>query len=180
MRKGGMGRFLGGAQEIFLNQHVNRIPSWTIRRAFYVMLGMKISKGARIGIGTVVKKPKGISIGERSIINENCHLDGRGGLTIGSDTSISVYSTIITATHKPDKGFVYVSGPVVIEDHVWLGAHAIVLNDSCLKSYTIIGAGCVFKGITEEKGIYIGNPAKLLKIRSEIQDYHLDYSPFFI
>ena len=48
-------------QYMFLNRFVNRIPSWHVRRFFYELSGMKISKGARIGIKTIIVGPEGIS-----------------------------------------------------------------------------------------------------------------------
>ena len=57
-------------QYIFLNQIVSSIPSWTIRNFFYKCSGMKIGPKARIGINTVIISPKGITIGCRSVINQ--------------------------------------------------------------------------------------------------------------
>ena len=64
---------------VFLNNFVNYIPCWSIRRAIYRLFGMKIGKNSRIMMKTIVVYPKGITIGENSIINEQCLLDGRGG-----------------------------------------------------------------------------------------------------
>lgn len=174
------GRFTGGLMDIFLNRFVAGIPSWTLRRLFYKALGMRIGKHSRIGIGTTIKRPRGICLGDRVIVNEYCHLDGRGGLTVDNDVSISIGVMIITATHTTDAQFSYRRGPVQIAHHVWLGARSIVLNDSVLAEHSIIGAGCVFKGVSEAGGVYIGNPAKLLRKDAHPEDYRLDYRPFFI
>lgn len=174
-------RFLGGGKEILLNYIINRIPCWTIRKIIYSIFGMKIGKGARIGIKTMVTKPQKIRIGERSVVNEYCHLDGRGGLTIGNDVSVSIYSVIITASHHINSDtFEYFTGPVEIQNNVWLGTRSIVLNDSIVRTNSIIGAGCVFKGVSEENSIYVGNPAVLIKKRCLSKEYNLSYSPFFI
>lgn len=74
---------------ILLNQVVRHIPFWTIRRFFYRAMGMTIGRGSRIGINTIVVSPRGITLGERAIVNEMCYLDGRGGIRIGNDASIS-------------------------------------------------------------------------------------------
>lgn len=164
---------------MFLNHFVNHIPSWYVRRLFYIIMGMKIGKNSRIGINTVVMNPEGIVIGNRVIINENCHLDGRGGLEIEDDVSISFGTTIITGTHDTNKDFHFIPGKVIIKDHVWTGANAIILNESTVESLCIIGAGCVFKGKSQKRGIYVGNPAIKIKDRECLGEYKMDYKPFF-
>lgn len=172
-------RFRSGLKYYVLNSVVNHIPSWYIRKVLYKSLGVKLGKGSRIGLYTVIDYPKGISIGSRSIINEHCFLDGRGGIHIEDDVSISIYTKIISASHEVDSSeFKYFEEEVLIEDNVWIGAGAIILNGSTLKKGTIIGAGCIYKGNSEEFGIYMGNPAKLVKYRKMDSMYHLNYRPW--
>lgn len=140
---------------------------------------MKIGKKSRIGINTVVVDPRKIVIGDRTIINEKCHLDGRGGLKIENDTSISFGTTIITATHSAGDNFEFIPGETIIKDHVWIGAHAIILNGTVIEKFCIIGAGCVFKGKSKKGEIYVGNPAKKIKDRECSEEYKIDYKPFF-
>lgn len=164
---------------VFINGFVNHIPAWWIRRLFYKGFGMKIGKDSRIAIGTVVVNPSGITIGARTIINEKCHLDGRGKLTIGDDTSISFGTVIITASHKMNTPqFDYCEREVNIEDHVWIGAHAIILDGTKIAHHDVIGAGAVLKGNTQECGVYTGNPATFCKDR-EKYDYCINYHPLF-
>ena len=167
-------------QYILLNCIVNRIPSWTIRKILYSVNGLKIGKMARIMMGTVVVNPKGISIGERVVINEGCHLDGRGGLVIENDTSISFGTIIISASHKMNSsGFDYYTNPVFIGNHVWIGAKAIILDGSTIEPYCVIGAGSVLKKCTDKGGVYIGNPAQKIKTRECGAKYKLNYTPYF-
>lgn len=79
-------------QYIILNHFVCRIPSWHLRKIFYKRFGMKIKKDARIGIGTIIISPEKISIGLRSVVNNNCVIDGSGGVIIEDDVSISAFS----------------------------------------------------------------------------------------
>lgn len=48
---------------IILNCLVNRIPCWRIRKKFYEGFGMKIGKGARIGLYTIIIAPQKIELG---------------------------------------------------------------------------------------------------------------------
>ena len=167
-------------QFIFLNHFANHIPSWTIRRIIYTWFGVKIGKGARIALCTEVLSPQKIVIEERSIINEGCFLDGRGGLMIGKDCSISHHTTIITAAHKANSNaFEYYESGVCIRDNVWTGVNATILDGSEINEGCIIGAGAVIKGTTQKNGVYVGNPAKLIKMRELGKPYKLDYCAYF-
>lgn len=167
-------------QYIILNKVINQIPCWQLRKRIYKKKGMTIGEGARIGIGTVVLNPTGIKIGDRSVINENCMLDGRGGLIIGHDTSISAYSKILTASHKCEgQNFDYYTQKTRVRNYVWMGTAAIILNGSDIKDYTVIGAGAVLKGKTEVGDIMVGNPAKCIKKRKIAQTYQLRYKAYF-
>lgn len=143
-------------------------------------MGMTIGKGARIGIGTIVLNPMGIKIGDRSVINENCMLDGRGGLTIGHDTSISSYARVITASHKCEgPNFEYCQQNTRIRNYVWIGTAALILNGSDVKDYAVVGAGAVLKGRAEERDIMIGNPARCIRKRTAVGRYQLRYKAYF-
>ncbi len=167
-------------QYIVLNRVVNHIPCWWIRKKIYTKMGMTIGMGSRIGIGTIILNPSRIEIGNRSVINENCMLDGRGGLIIGHDTSISAYAKILTASHKSNgRNFDYYSQKTKIGSYVWLGTSSIILDGSVIKNYTIIGAGAVLKGVTEERDILVGNPAVCIKKRELNQTYQLKYQAYF-
>lgn len=165
---------------IFLNHFVNKIPSWQIRKLLYKLFGLKIGKNSRIGIGTIIISPKHINIGNNTIINQFCHLDGRGGLNIYDNVSISSYVKIITASHDPNTAnFKYIKNQTIIFNRVWIGTGAIILNNTTLNQNTIIGAGCVFKGESENNGIYIGNPAKKIKERISKEYENLHYKAYF-
>ena len=177
-------RFLVGVKldftYVFLNYFVASLPCWTIRKLFYRAAGMKIGKGSRINMKAMVLSPDRISIGERTIINEYSYIDGRGGLTIGSDVSISVFSMLITGSHdKASEFFAFKSGPITIEDNVWVCSRAIILENSVLKYASIIGANSVFKGITEKGKVYGGNPAKEYTDRNLMNPYQQNYKPYF-
>lgn len=167
-------------QYIWLNRFVNKIPSWMIRRWIYVKHGMQIGKNARIGIGTVVIWPRDIRIGNRTNINENCVLDGRGGLVIGHDTSISMFSKILSASHRADSSqFDYYTQKTVIGHHAWVGTAAVLLDGTKIGNYAVVGANAVLKGVVAEKAIMVGNPAKEIRKRKIDKDYCLNHISYF-
>ena len=141
---------------------------------------MRIGKGSRILMKTVVVSPENITIGENTIINEYCHIDGRGGLFIGDGVSISIRSIVLTASHsKSSDTFAYRTGEVRIEDNAWLGAGTIVLDRSRLKRACILSAGSVIKGVCEESTVYTGNPASPTGPRGLEATYEIKWNPAF-
>lgn len=165
---------------ILTNTIINHIPAWCIRKILYKLLGMKIGKYSRIGIGTVVIYPSQISLGDHCIINEYCFLDGRGTLKIGNNTSISVYCKIISASHNlTSDNFTYQTHPIVIDDYVFIGTGAIILEGTHLGKGCAIGAGGVAKGDYEPNSIYTGNPLRKVKDRHSNYEYNLIQNYYF-
>lgn len=164
---------------VFYNYIVANIPSWTIRKLFYKCGGMKIGKGSRILMKTVVIKPWKIRIGERSYINEYCHLDGRGGIEIGDDTSISIYTEIISGTHN-SVTFEYEEYPIKIGNRVWIGARATILAGAILEDKVLVGAGSILpKGNYENDLLYSGVPAKYIRKRNANDYIQGTWKPWF-
>lgn len=127
----------------------------------------------------IVRAPWRIKIGNNTFVNENCYLDGRGELIVGNNTSISLFSMIISASHdmKSDS-FEYRKGKVYIGDNVWIGAKAIVLDRTNIKDKCVISAGSVIKGETEEEAVYCGNPAVKIKERRLENRYSLSFRDY--
>ena len=170
-------RVKGGLGNIFLNNIVNHIPCWWMRKCLYMILGMKIGKNSRINMGCIIMKPWNIKIGCNTMINEYVFLDGRDKLIIGDSCSISMRSIIYTASHYSfSDSFELYKKTTVLGDCCWVGAGAVVLPGSELKDFTIIAANSCFKGVSEEKGIYCGIPAIKVKERNIASKYHLDLS----
>lgn len=167
-------------QYIFLNKLVCRVPSWHIRKFIYKCCGMKIGKDARIGIDTIIIAPSGIEIGDRSVINDHCMLDGSGHIIIKNDVSISSFCKIYSCTHKTESDFFeYTTSSIVIEDNVWIAANSTILDGTMIKEFSVIGASSCFKGVTRKAGIYYGNPAKYIKTRKLDKKYKIDFHPHF-
>ena len=116
----------------------------------------------------------------RSVINDNCFIDGSGGVCIGNDVSISAFSKVYSCSHKTDSPiFEYFTNPVEIKDNVWIAANAMILDGTVLNEFSVIGANSCFKGVTEKGYIYYGNPAKKIKKRNLDKKYAIDFHPHF-
>lgn len=165
---------------ISLNCVINKIPCWFVRKIAYLLYGVHIGKESRIGINTIIHEPDKLYIGNRTFINDNCYLDARGGLYIGNDVSISANSCIYTTSHDVNSSiFEYQEYACKIENNVWLGANSIIISPTILRRNTVLGASCVYKGISVKNGVYVGNPGKLLGKRKIKSSYKINFNPYF-
>ena len=165
------------------NRVVAYVPSYRFRHAWYRFIGVDLQRGAVVHMGCQLELP-GIArlrrerllvIGERSRINRGCSLDARGGLRIGNDVSISLQSVIITGEHaRDDPSFRYSTRPVVIEDHVWLGARAMVLPGVTIGRGAVVAAGAVVTKDVAARSVVAGIPARPIALRGIDPSYRLD------
>lgn len=112
-----------------------------------------------------------VVIGDNCTINRFCTIYGHGGVEIGSNVRIAPYVSIIAMDHiyeNPDipiwRQGIKAAG-IIIEDDVWIGAHAIILDGVRIKRGSVIGAGAVVKKDVSAYSVVGGVPAKLLKKR---------------
>jgi maltose O-acetyltransferase len=165
------------------NRVVNHVPSYTLRHAWYRhVLGIRLGEGAAILLSCyvwfyspgLVRRDR-VSIGHRTRINRGCCLDVRSGLQIGDDVSISPEVMILSTQHDiNDPGFVLDGKPIVIEDHVFIGARAIIMPGVRLGRGSVIAAGAVVTKDVESLQIVGGVPARPLGRRSIDPQYRLD------
>jgi acetyltransferase-like isoleucine patch superfamily enzyme len=162
------------------NNLVSHCPGYGVRRAYLrVILRHSIGRGTAIHMGCFVTGRK-LSIGDSVVINRKCYLDGRGPLKIESNVSISPEVYILTATHLADsRTFAGELKGVTIEEDVWIGARAIILPGVTLARGSVVGAGSVVTKSTGPYEIVAGNPAKVIRRRSNELDYRLSYFPWF-
>lgn len=113
--------------------------------------------------------PQNIELGNKVSINRAVHLDGTGGLTIGSRVLIGPNVKIYSANHHFSVGTDIFSTPllsksrVTIGNNVWIGANVIILPGVSVPNNTVIAGGSVVtKCDVEEHKIYAGNPAKIV------------------
>jgi len=109
-----------------------------------------------------------IRVGNDVSIAAFVHMWGNGGITIGNRVMIASHSSISTITHDYRKEFMFdtvVSKPVVIQDDVWIGTHAVIMPGVTIKRGAVIGAGAIVTKDVEENMIVVGAPALAVKNR---------------
>lgn len=56
-------------------------------------------------------------------------------------------------------------GPIIVEDDVWIGTRAIILDNTLIGKGSIIGAGCIVSKDVPPYSIVVGNPQRIIKAR---------------
>lgn len=172
--------FRSGFKFYFTNEFVSRFPSfrfriWYLKKFHNIPIGNRSS----IHMGVFITGDH-IEIGDNVVINRNVYLDGRIGLKIRNNISISPEVYIISMDHDPnDLYFKTRGGEVLINDNVWIGARAIILPGVNIGEGAVIGSGSVVTKNVEPYTIVGGIPAKLIKHRSRDLKYKCEYFPWF-
>jgi len=146
----------------------NNIPSHTIRKFVFTLIGVKIGKISTLHMGCKFFNPKGIIIGEDSIVGDRVFLDGRDKLNVGNHVDIASEVMIYNSEHNiNDPKFAAVTSPVTIEDYVFIGPRAIVLPGVKIGKGAVIAAGCVVTKDVPDFAIVGGVPGSIIGERKE-------------
>ncbi|MCA9932346.1 MAG: acyltransferase [Anaerolineales bacterium] len=164
----------------FLAEVTGKLPSHTIRFFVYRYV-LKISIGQQTSIHRNCRfyNSKGILIKNNTVINRDVLLDGRKGLIIGSNVSISEGTAIFSLEHDPNsQTFAAKGAPVIIDDYVFIGSRAIILPGIHIEKGAVIGAGSIVTRNVPAYTIVAGVPARSIGQRSTHLTYFLNYKKF--
>ena len=163
------------------NVAIGHLPSRRVRRAWLRRMLGELGDGAFCCMHVQVFDPHNIFVGERSVINASCILDGRGGpLRIAHDVDIGTHSHIWTLEHDPnDPGHATRGAGVTIEDHVWIAARATVLPGVTIGRGAVVAAGAVVTRDVEPLTIVAGVPARPVGRRDNPLTYRLNFKARF-
>jgi acetyltransferase-like isoleucine patch superfamily enzyme len=162
---------------------VGRMNSQKIRLCIYKwVFRIKIDKKVVIYNNLQVRRGYKIKIGKGTIVGDQCILDGRNGLEIGSNVNISTGVWIWTLQHNPQSSeFGYKGEPVKIGDRVWISSRVTILPGITIGEGAVIAANAVVTKDVEPFSIYGGIPAKIIAERNKELKYEFsgDFVPFF-
>ena len=111
--------------------------------AAVIMMGAIINIGAIIGEGTMIDM--GAVLGGRATVGKRCH--------IGAGTVLAGVIEPASAT------------PVIIEDDVFIGANAVVIEGVRVGQGAVVAAGSVVIADVPANAVVAGVPAKVLKMK---------------
>lgn len=159
--------------ELMFLRWVGHIPLHSVRLFFYRLTGVRIGKGSKIHMWCNFFNPKGVEIGEDTIIGDHAFLDGRVKLIIGSHVDIASSVLIYNSQHDVNsEDFHAIEEEVVIEDCVFIGPRAIILPGVKIGKGAVVGAGTVVTKDVAPFTIVGGVPAKMIGERKNKSPYY--------
>jgi maltose O-acetyltransferase len=164
----------------FYNAFVTYIPLYWVRHCYLQsVLRIKMGRKCAVHMGCFFTG-RYIAIGGNTVINRNCFLDGRVGIEIGSNVSLSPETCVISLDHDPSSpDFATKGEKVVLSDYVWTGMRAIILPGVRLGKGCVAGAGAVVTKSFDDFTVVAGSPAKKIGQRNPNLSYELSYAPYF-
>lgn len=148
-----------------------------LKRIYTYKKFYKVGKNVKISMKSTFYWPETMTFGNNVFIEEGAHLSCKKGLLVGNYVMIGPNITIIGGDHKFDNTdtemWHHKSGEdnkIIIEDDVWIGANVTLLKNAYISKGCVIGACSVVTKKTEPYGVYVGNPAKLIKYRKALND----------
>jgi maltose O-acetyltransferase len=122
--------------------------------------------------GALINSGRDIQIGDRSGIGLDAFISGP--LIVGRDVIMGPNCTFLSINRDTarldvpmiEQGF-QPSQPPVIEDDVWLGANVTVLPGRRIGRGSIVAAGAIVSKDVPPYSVVAGNPAQLIKRRSD-------------
>ncbi|MGZ5597001.1 MAG: acyltransferase [Usitatibacter sp.] len=108
--------------------------------------------------------PAALDIGDNTSIAAFVHIWCGGRVIIGADCMIGSHVAISSLTHDHRAALMrgtMVAKPVVVEDGVWIGSHAVILPGVTLGRGAVVGAGSVVTHDVPPGAIVYGVPAAI-------------------
>jgi acetyltransferase-like isoleucine patch superfamily enzyme len=112
-----------------------------------------------------------LHIGPDVFISQHCTISG--SVSIGRDTLIAGYVTMIDANHvftdtqRPVREQGGSRGPIYVGNDVWIGTHAIILQGVTIGNGAVVAANATVTRDVPEYAIVAGTPARVIGVRGE-------------
>jgi putative colanic acid biosynthesis acetyltransferase WcaF len=128
-----------------------------VLRAF----GASIGGGVRIKPGVKVKFPWRLTVGDHCWLGEDLWIDNLAEVRIGAHCCLSQGVYLCTGSHDWSRDtFDLITGPIIVQDHAWIGAKAVVAPGLTVGEGAVLGLGSVATHSLDPWTIYLGSPAK--------------------
>ncbi|RKN35234.1 acyltransferase [Micromonospora musae] len=163
---------------------------FAVKRSWYRLRYRRLTLGRDVEIRGRIRLRRGVrvSIGDRTRVNKLVRFAGPGEVRVGSDcllnatwigtwTSVTVGDRCLLSDcelldndfhnlppaqrHAPPTPAT--RAPIVVEDNVWIGAHALVLKGVRVGRDSVVGAATVVRGDVPPGVVVVGDPQQTVK-----------------
>ncbi|MGP5107658.1 putative colanic acid biosynthesis acetyltransferase [Pseudomonas helleri] len=128
--------------------------------------GAKIGKDVIIRPTARVTYPWKLTVGDYAWIGDHVELYTLAEIHIAAHTVISQRSYLCTGSHDPaSRNFRIFAKPIIINEGAWIATDVFVAPGVTIGSNAIIGARSTLLTDAKADYVYIGSPAKPIKLR---------------
>lgn len=163
-------------QRVVWNVTWKLLASWTPppmhgwRRFLLRRFGATIGRGVRIYGSARIWLPANLVMEDLSWLGPRVNCYNQGKITIGHRTVVSQGAHLCASSHDiNDIFFQLVLRPIRIEANTWIAAEAFVGPGVTVGEGAVLGARSVALRALEPWGVYSGNPAQLIKHRTQFE-----------
>lgn len=163
---------------------------FALKRRYYLLRYPRLRLGRDVQIRGRIRLRRGVrvTIGDRTRINKLVRFAGPGEVRVGADcllnsTWIGTWSSVtvgdrcllsdcelldndfhnLSPDRRHDPPVPATRAPIVVEDNVWIGAHALVLKGVRIGRDSVVGAATVVRTEVPERVVVVGNPQQIVK-----------------
>ncbi|MDO9439151.1 putative colanic acid biosynthesis acetyltransferase [Hydrogenophaga sp.] len=144
-------------------------PRWALhgwRRLLLRAFGARIGAGCRIAPSCRVWAPWNLEMGAYSALGDGVDCYSMDRITIGSKVAVSQRSFLCAGSHDVSSlSRPLVTGPIVIEDHVWIAAESMVHPNVVIQEGTVVGARSVVLKDLPPWSVCVGHPCRKVRDR---------------
>lgn len=152
-------------------------PRWALhgwRRFLLRSFGAEIGTGCRIAPSCRIWAPWNLVMGEFSALGDGVDCYSMDRITIGSKVAVSQRSFLCAGSHDIHSlSRPLITGPITIEDHVWIAAESFVHPNVVIRVGAVIGARSVVLKEMPAWSVCAGHPCRKIKDRTVKERHHV-------
>lgn len=133
-----------------------------------MIIGQRVRLFSTIATLELVADQGGLlEIGERTFVNSGCSIAATELVHIGADCQIGPHTMLLDNDFhrvEPERRLERPpSGPIIIEDNVWIGARVIVTSGTTVGRDSCVAAGSVVTTDVPPRTLVAGVPARVIR-----------------
>lgn len=131
------------------------------------LFGADVHSTARVYGSTRIWYPPNLRMDAHAVMGPRVNCYCMAPVTLGEKAIVSQGAHLCGGTHDiADRDFQLVIKPITVERGAWVAAEAFVGPGVVVGEFAVVGARAVVLRNAEPYGVYVGNPAQLVKQRS--------------
>lgn len=147
---------------------------WSLRRCLWRMLLGGMGRGVLMDHHVFIRPPRWVTFGDDVFVGRGVEIwahSAEAGVSVGSHVMIAPGVMLTVLGHDPTTlAMVTLAAPIVVGDHAWLGARAVILGGVTVGEGAVVAAGAVVTRDVPPWTVVSGVPARVMGPRTLADD----------